>query len=80
MSDLASLSAELGNLAAAASTATVRVHARRGPSSSGFVWRSGLIVTAEEAIEAKDQIEVTLPDGRPGPSTTTVVACTRQNN
>ena len=63
MSDLASLSAELGNLAAAASTATVRVHARRGPSSSGLVWRSGLIVTAEEAIEAKDHIEVTLPDG-----------------
>lgn len=63
MSDLASLSAELGKIAAAASASIVRIHARRGPSSSGFAWRPGVIVTAEEAIEAKDHIEVTLPDG-----------------
>jgi S1-C subfamily serine protease len=63
ISNLSSLSAELGKIAAAGVTSTVRVHARRGPSSSGLVWRPGLIVTADEAIEADDAIEVTLPDG-----------------
>jgi S1-C subfamily serine protease len=69
MSDLASLSNDLGKIADLASSATVRIHARRGPSFSGFVWRPGLIVTAEEAIEAEESIEVVLPDGAAVPAT-----------
>lgn len=63
MSDLSSLSTEIGRVASAASASAVSVHARRGQASSGFVWRTGLIVTADEAIETEDGIAVTLPDG-----------------
>jgi len=60
---LATLSADLGRVAATAKASAVRVQARSGPSASGIVWRPGLIVTAEEAVESDDHIEVTLPDG-----------------
>ena len=63
MTDLATLSADIARVAAAASASIVRVHARRGPSASGIVWRPGFIVTAEEAIESDDGIEVVLADG-----------------
>jgi S1-C subfamily serine protease len=33
-------------------------------SSSGIHWRSGVIVTAEEALERDDDIKITLPGGR----------------
>jgi S1-C subfamily serine protease len=33
-------------------------------SSSGIHWRSGVIVTAEEALERDDHIKITLPGGR----------------
>lgn len=42
----------------------VAVHAEQRGSSSGVVWRSGLIVTAEHALRRDEQIEVTLPDGK----------------
>lgn len=32
--------------------------------STGLIWRPGLVVTAEEALEADDGITVVLPDGR----------------
>ena len=73
MTDLATLSTELGKIATAASASAVRVHARRGPAASGIVWRPGLIVTADEAVEADDGIKVTLPDG----STTTATLAGR---
>ena len=60
---LATLSADIARLAASASPGIVRVHARKGPPASGIVWRPGLIVTAEEAVEADEGITVTLPDG-----------------
>ena len=60
---LAALSADISRIAAAAAPGIVRVHARKGPPASGIVWRPGLIVTAEEAVEADDGIAVTLPDG-----------------
>lgn len=60
---LATLSADIASLAASAGPGIVRVHARKGPPASGIVWRPGLIVTAEEAIETDDAIAVTLPDG-----------------
>ncbi len=62
-STLSALSADIQHIAAAASPGVVRVHARKGPPASGIVWKSGLIVTAEEAVETDDDIDVTLADG-----------------
>ena len=65
MSDLPSLeafSAALGDLAAAAAPSIVSVHSHRA-LSSGFVWRDGLIVTADEALAEEGDIAVTLPSG-----------------
>jgi len=40
------------------------VHGGRRSSSSGIHWRSGIIVTAEEALEHDEGIKVTLPGGK----------------
>jgi S1-C subfamily serine protease len=42
----------------------VAVHAEPRGSSSGVIWRSGLIVTAEHALRRDEEIQVTLPDGK----------------
>ncbi|MEO8669535.1 MAG: S1C family serine protease, partial [Bauldia sp.] len=42
----------------------VAVHARNGAPSSGFIFKPGVIVTADETVEADEGVEVTLPDGR----------------
>jgi S1-C subfamily serine protease len=47
----------------------VAVHARPRFSSSGVVWRPGIIVTAEHTIQIEDEITVTLPDGVNAPAT-----------
>ena len=60
---LSALSAEIGQIARVAEASIVRVHARRGPTGSGFVWRPGLIVSAEEAVEVDDGIHITLANG-----------------
>lgn len=41
----------------------VTIHGRRRGTSSGFVWRPGLIVTAEEALEADEELRITRLDG-----------------
>jgi S1-C subfamily serine protease len=51
----------------AGATVSVQAGGRRRPS--GIHWRSGVIVTAEEVLEADDDIKVTLPDGRKVPAT-----------
>ena len=43
---------------------TVAVHAEPRGSSSGVVWRAGIIVTAEHALRRDEDIQVTLADGR----------------
>ena len=63
MTDLATLSTDINRIAGAAAAGVVRIRARRGPPASGFVWRPGFIVTAEEAVEVDDQISVMLADG-----------------
>ena len=40
------------------------VHTEVRGSSSGVVWRPGVIVTAEHALRRDEEIQVTLPDGR----------------
>jgi S1-C subfamily serine protease len=42
----------------------VAVHTEPRGSSSGIIWRPGLIVTAEHALRRDEEIQVTLPDGK----------------
>jgi S1-C subfamily serine protease len=42
----------------------VAVHTEPRGSSSGIVWRPGVIVTADHALRRDEEIQVTLPDGR----------------
>jgi S1-C subfamily serine protease len=42
----------------------VAVHTEVRGSSSGAVWRPGVIVTSEHALRRDEEIQVTLPDGR----------------
>ena len=60
---LAALSNEITAAVAAAAPHVVAVHARPRFSSSGVIWRPGVIVTAEHTIRREEEIAVTLPDG-----------------
>jgi serine protease Do len=42
----------------------VAVHTEVRGSSSGAVWRPGVVVTSEHALRRDEEIQVTLPDGR----------------
>jgi S1-C subfamily serine protease len=42
----------------------VAVHGETRGSSSGIIWRSGIIVTAEHALSRNEEIQVTLAGGR----------------
>jgi S1-C subfamily serine protease len=59
---LATFSADLERLVAAARPSIVAIQSHRA-RSSGFVWRPGLIVTADEALAEEGDISVTLPGG-----------------
>src|SRR5215472_2066473 len=61
---LVTFSDHAARLVATVAGATVSIEAGRRVRSSGIHWRSGVIVTAEEVLEADDDITVTLPDGR----------------
>lgn len=68
----AALSGRIAALVEAAASRLVAVHgrdARHVASSSGILWRAGLIVTAAEALEREDDLAVTLADGRRLPAT-----------
>jgi S1-C subfamily serine protease len=56
------LSAVLAALVAKAAPGVVSVHSLRS-RSSGFVWRLGLIVTADEGLSEEGKVAVTLPGG-----------------
>jgi S1-C subfamily serine protease len=56
------LSAALADLVAKAAPSIVSVHSLCS-RSSGFVWRPGLIVTADEALSEEGKVAVTLPRG-----------------
>jgi S1-C subfamily serine protease len=42
----------------------VAVHTEARGSSSGVIWRPGVVVTAEHALRRDEDIQVTLPDGK----------------
>jgi S1-C subfamily serine protease len=59
---LSSLSSAIEGVVAAARPSIVSVHSRRS-RSSGFVWKPGLIVTAEEALAEEGDVSIKLSDG-----------------
>jgi len=67
--ELAAISVELASVTARAGQAVTAVHARPRFSSSGVLWRPGVIVTAEHTIRREEDITVTLPGGNTVPAT-----------
>ncbi|AWL99436.1 S1C family serine protease [Bradyrhizobium amphicarpaeae] len=63
MTDLTSLSSALADLVARTAPSIVSVHSHRS-RATGFVWKNGLIVTADEALADEGDVEIGLPDGR----------------
>jgi len=68
-SELIELSNALAQATDHAAAAAVAIHTEARGSSSGVVWRPGVIVTAEHALRRDEEIHVTLPDGRVVPAT-----------
>jgi len=62
--ELIELSNELAQSTGRAAASVVAVHTETRGSSSGVVWRSGIIVTSEHALRRDEEIQVTLPNGR----------------
>ena len=56
------LSTTLVSLIASTAPSVVSVHSNRS-RSTGFAWRPGLIVTADEALSEEGELAVTLGDG-----------------
>jgi S1-C subfamily serine protease len=61
---LLSLSAKLTELIASAANVVVGVRSHGRLVASGFVWRTGAVVTASDALEADDDISLSLARGR----------------
>lgn len=59
---LSSLSSALADVVARIAPSVVSVHSHRS-RSTGFVWKPGLIVTADEALADEGEVQVGLPDG-----------------
>jgi S1-C subfamily serine protease len=59
---LTDLSAAFADLVAGVAPSAVAIHSYRS-RSSGFVWRPGLIVTAEESLSEEGEFVVMLPSG-----------------
>jgi S1-C subfamily serine protease len=67
--ELIDLSNALARETDRAAASIVAVHTEARGSSSGVVWRNGIIVTAEHALRRDEEIHVTLPDGHAVPAT-----------
>jgi S1-C subfamily serine protease len=59
---LSSLSSALADVVARAAPSVVSVHSHRS-RSTGFVWKPGLIVTADETLADEGEVEIGLADG-----------------
>src|ERR1700757_4287168 len=62
--ELIELSNELAQSTGRAPPRVGAFHTETRGSSSGIVWRSGIIVTSEHALRRDEEIQVTLPNGR----------------
>ena len=67
--ELIDLSNALARETDRAAASIVAIHTEARGSSSGVVWRKGVIVTAEHALRRDEEIHATLPDGRVVPAT-----------
>jgi serine protease DegQ len=67
-SELIELSNALAQATDRAAATTVAIHTEARGSSSGVVWRAGVIVTVEHALRRDEEIRATLPDGRTVPA------------
>jgi serine protease Do len=61
--ELIELSNVLAQATERAAASVVAVHAESRGSSSGIVWRPGVIVTSEHALRRDEDIQITLPNG-----------------
>src|SRR3954466_3475782 len=59
---LTSLSSALADVVSRTAPSIVTVHSHRS-RATGFVWKPGLIVTADEALADEGGVEIGLPDG-----------------
>lgn len=62
--EMIELSNALAQLTERAAAFAVAVHTEPRGSSSGVIWRNGVVVAAESALRRDEEIRVTLPDGR----------------
>jgi S1-C subfamily serine protease len=67
--ELIELSNALAQYTEHAATSIVAVHTETRGSSSGVVWRAGVVVTAEHALRRDEEIHLTLLDGHVVPAT-----------
>jgi len=67
--ELIDLSNALARETDRAAASIVAIHTEARGSSSGVVWRAGIVVTAEHSLRRDEEIHVTLPDGRVVPAT-----------
>src|SRR4030081_2044129 len=65
---LASFSSALASVVARAAPSILSVHSHRA-RASGFVWKPGLVVTADEALAEEGDVSVVLADGTARPAT-----------
>ncbi len=65
---LAPFSSALAGIVAQARPALVSVHSHRS-RASGFVWKPGLVVTADEALADEGEVSIQLLDGTTRPAT-----------
>jgi S1-C subfamily serine protease len=63
MSELLQFSNEISSAATLVSSSVVAIHGRQRFSSSGIIWRNGLVVTSDAALRRDEDIRVMLPDG-----------------
>lgn len=61
---LSSFSDHVADLVERAGQSAVGIEARHRMGSSGFLWKPGVIVTADHAIRRDEEIPVILPDGK----------------
>ncbi|MFK4510282.1 S1C family serine protease [Bradyrhizobium daqingense] len=62
MTDLTALSSALADVVARTAPSVVSVHSHRA-RATGFAWKDGLIITADEALADEGAVEIGLPDG-----------------
>src|SRR6266700_1496139 len=65
---LSSFSSAVASAVARATPAIVSVHSHRS-RASGFLWKPGLVVTADEALAEEGEVSIKLSDGAMQPAT-----------